>query len=555
MERRCDVNLGLSSGINFGLVFIEGFVSFFSPCVIPLIPLYMGYLAGGFGESDDGKPSYNRKNILVHTIFFILGISTAFFILGLGFTSLGGMLREYRGIISKVGGIIIILLGLNQLGVLKLNFLNKQLKLNSKIDVKKMNPIVAFVMGFGFSFAWTPCVGPALASVLILASNAKSVLEGNLLVLVYILGFLIPFLILGIFTGETLNFVKKNPKIMNTIVKIGAVVLIIMGGLLLTGTLDKIEGSFKTAQTQSNTSDDTGRIKPDDKSSENKEGSADKDSKSNVVDTSKNDGKNDKDRSISKTEGSTSNNDVKNKDVSKKNEVTNNKESKKDVGLSAKSTTSKNDGKKKDVAKSKEVAINKNTKNTVVAKANVSANNKSGKSNSVSKVKPKKDNKNAVVSKNSGNTVKKDDNTSNERLMRPIKLKDQNGNLVDLSTQKGKTLFVNFFATWCPPCRQEIPDLEKLYKTTGENKKDVYVVGIVNISDGRQSMEDVRKLIKEYNITYPILIDEDESVFQSYEIFSFPMTFFIDKKLEVKGYYPGSMKYDEMKSILKEVEK
>ena len=453
--------MGLSSSVNFGLVFIEGFVSFFSPCVIPLIPLYMGYLAGGTSEKDEnGNTLYKKKNIFLHTLFFILGVSAAFFILGLGFSSLGSLLKDYRDIISKVGGIIIIILGLNQLGVFKLNFLNKQLKLNNKVNTKKMNPIVAFVMGFGFSFAWTPCVGPALASVLILASNAKSVLEGNLLVGVYMIGFLIPFLILGIFTGETLNFIKKNPKIMEVVVKVGAVVLIIMGLILATGTLDKIEGKINnitSTQNSNSTSTDNSQVA---------------NSGENSSDNAKSEDKNTSSSDKSKSENT--------KTDKGKNSTT--------------STDSKEDANK----------------------------NESDKSNSQS------------------------------HMMVPIKLEDQFGNEVDLTKQKGKTLFVNFFATWCPPCRHEIPDIEKLYQNTGKNQKDVFVVGIVSTGDGRQNEAGVKEFIKKNNINYPVLFDKNNSVFDTYGVYSLPTTFFVKKNQEIKGYVPGGISYEIMEKLLKE---
>lgn len=420
-------SLGLSSSINFAMVFTEGLVSFFSPCVIPLIPLYMGYLAGGAKEKDaDGTIKYGRKTVLLHTIFFILGISVAFFILGLGFSSLGSVLKEYRDVLSKVGGAIIIILGLNQLGLFKIKFLNKQFRMTSKASTKKMNPLVAFVMGFGFSFAWTPCVGPALASVLILASNAKSVLEGNLLVVVYILGFLIPFVLLGLFTGETLNFIKKNPKIMNGIVKLGAVILIVMGAMLMFGTLDKFEAKLSgTSSTQESIEAQT------DESSKEKE--------------------------------------AKETDDSSQSE----------------------DG---------------------------------------------------------------DPSQDERQMMLPIELKDQNGNTVNIEKDfKGKVLFLNFFATWCPPCKQEIPDIEKLYEDNGFNKNDVAVIAVASPGQGREQDEaGVKKFIDEMGIKYPVLMDTTGEVFGKYQVYSLPTTFLIDKEGKIYGYVTGGITRDVMDKAVNE---
>lgn len=425
--------MSLGTNVNFLLVFLEGVVSFFSPCVIPLIPLYMGYLAGGAKTTDlEGRSKYSRRSIMIHTIFFILGISSAFFILGLGFSSLGTLLNKNSDIFSKVGGAIIILMGLNQLGLFRLKFLNRELRINKQVSNKNMNPIVAFVMGFGFSFAWTPCVGPALASVLILASNANSVLVGNLYVLLYSVGFLIPFIVLGLFTGETLNFIKKKPQIMDIIVKVGGLVLVIMGLMLILGTFSKFESLF-------NPSDNSGETN-----------TAINDS----VDKSKRENSNKKDS------------DTTNKAIS----------------------DTKGEDKKKKTAKDSEE--NKNT--------------------------PK---------------------------MKAIELKDQNGNIINIEKDyKGKVVFLNFFATWCPPCRAEIPDIQKLYEDNGYNKRDVVVIAVASPGQGREKDEaGVKEFIKNNGITYPVLMDNTGKVFQEYGVYSLPTTYLIDKQSKIYGYITGGI--------------
>lgn len=232
--------VNLTTNISIMLVFLEGAVSFFSPCVLPLIPVYISYLAGnGKRVNSDGTITYERKKVLLNTLFFVLGISSVFFILGLSFSTLGIFFNKNRQLFSKIGGIIIVMMGLVQLNIIKLNFLKMEKRIALNIG-GKMNPILAYIMGFTFSFAWTPCVGPALASVLILASNAKNTFTGNLLVLVYALGFIIPFIILGIFTTETLNFFKEKRKLVKYTIKIGGVILIIIGIMTFTGTFTSI---------------------------------------------------------------------------------------------------------------------------------------------------------------------------------------------------------------------------------------------------------------------------------------------------------------------------
>ena len=211
-------------------IFLEGLISFFSPCVIPLIPLYMGYLATNAKEIDkDGNVTYKKKVVLIYTLFFILGISMSFFILGLSFTGLGLFFKDNRKIFLEVGGILIVILGLFQLGILKVDFLNKEKKLKINFNPNKMTKKTAFLMGFIFSFAWTPCVGPALSSTLIMASTASTALLGNIFVLVYALGFLLPFIILGLFTTKVLNVIKRKQNILNYVVKLGALIIIFMG--------------------------------------------------------------------------------------------------------------------------------------------------------------------------------------------------------------------------------------------------------------------------------------------------------------------------------------
>ena len=227
--------------LNYIFVFLEGMLSFLSPCVLPLLPVYISYLAGNGKEIDEnGNIKYIRKKVFANTILFVLGISFAFFILGMSFTAIGSFFKENTQVFTTIAGIFIILMGFVQLGVIKFTFLEKEYKIKTKNNIKKMTPLLAFIFGFTFSFAWTPCIGPALASVLMLASSSESALQGNLLVLVYTIGFAIPFLLVGFFTTELLNLLKKYQKALKYTIKISAVILIIIGVLTLTGTYERI---------------------------------------------------------------------------------------------------------------------------------------------------------------------------------------------------------------------------------------------------------------------------------------------------------------------------
>lgn len=234
-------NLVSLDNISFILVFLEGLISFMSPCVIPLIPVYMSYLAGNAKYTDDkGMIAYKRSAVFAHTVFFVLGISFSFFLLGMAFTALGTFFKANQLLFTRIGGILILILGLYQVGLLNIKFFQKERKIRFIPDESRMNPLAAFLMGFTFSFAWTPCVGPALSSVLILASGSKNSFIGYLLVLLYTSGFIIPFLLLGLFTTQVLNFLKSRQKLLKYTVKIGGIILILIGIMTFTGWMNGI---------------------------------------------------------------------------------------------------------------------------------------------------------------------------------------------------------------------------------------------------------------------------------------------------------------------------
>lgn len=214
--------------MQFLTIFFGGFISFFSPCILPVIPLYIGYLSG--------NDLNNRKRIIINTIFFALGVSFVFVILALGFSTLGRMIQKYRESFSRYSGIPIILLGLFQLGILKSRFLSSEKKF--EISVKKMNGFIAFLLGFTFSFAWTPCVGPTLFGVLLVVSNSADRIKGITLMGVYTLGFILPFLITGIFSSYILKAFKRNMYLTKYVPYIMGTLLIILGVLVYTRKLN-----------------------------------------------------------------------------------------------------------------------------------------------------------------------------------------------------------------------------------------------------------------------------------------------------------------------------
>ena len=189
-------------------VFIQGLLSFFSPCVLPLIPLYIGYLSGGTARrGEDGKVHYKQSRVMLHTVFFVIGVSFAFFVLGLGVSAAGMFFKSNQLLFARIGGVVVILFGLYQMGIFGTSAaLGKERRLPFRMDKLAMSPVTALLMGFTFSFAWTPCVGPALASVLIMAASASTRGAGMGLIGIYTLGFVLPFLAVGFFTTSLLEF-------------------------------------------------------------------------------------------------------------------------------------------------------------------------------------------------------------------------------------------------------------------------------------------------------------------------------------------------------------
>lgn len=211
-------------------IFLGGIISFFSPCILPVLPLYLGYLTNGHMN--------NRKDMIINTISFTLGISCAFILLGVGFSTIGLLINEWRSVFVKIAGALIIFLSLFQLEIIKSSFLSKEKRVD--IEIKKMNFLGAFILGFTFSFAWTPCIGPALSTILFTVSSLEDKTQGYLLMGIYTLGFIIPFLITGIFSSKLLKIIKRNMKIVNYTSKVLGIFLLVLGILVFTDKLNML---------------------------------------------------------------------------------------------------------------------------------------------------------------------------------------------------------------------------------------------------------------------------------------------------------------------------
>ena len=423
------MGFSLETGVSAVTVFLQGILSFFSPCVLPLVPLYIGYLSGGAKSVEaDGTIRYHRGKVMVNTVCFVAGVSFAFFLLGFGFSAVGQFFQRYQTVFTTVGGILVILFGLYQLGVFgSSRFLAAERRLPLRLDKLTMGPLTALVLGFTFSFAWTPCVGPALASVLLMASSAASAAVGFALIGLYTLGFVLPFLAVGLFTGTLLDFFKRHQQVVRYTVKVGGALMILMGVLMLTGWMGGITsylarlggaaGGETPAQTQQTQAP-----------------------------------------AVSQTP--------------------------------APETTPAPDA----------------------------------------ELPPAPD----------------------------FTLVDQNGTEHTLSDYQGKTVLLNFWATWCGPCQQEMPDLQALYEEWGENGGELVVLGVANPKTDDQpfnqdgTMEEVETFLSDHCYTYPTVMDTTGEIFAAYGVRSFPTTFMIDTEGNVFGYLIGSMSRETMDSIVEQ---
>ena len=401
------MNSVISSDISYIAVFLQGLFSFFSPCVLPLLPVYLGYLSGGTGERmADGTLRFEQGKILRNTICFVIGISAAFFMLGMGASVAGSFLVGQQHVITRVGGGIMILFGLYQLGLLgRWEFLAKERRLPFSPGTMAASPFMALLLGFVFSFAWTPCVGPMLGSVLILAAAEPG--KGMVMIMFYTLGFVIPFILLGLFSGTVLGLLKRHSNIMKYTVKAGGVLMILLGLLLCSGQLQ--------------------------------------------------------------------------------------------AGGEA---ASRNPAGETDAAQNAQRAAETNHKVAAVS----------------------------------------------------FELKDQYGKTHTLSEYKGKVIFLNFWATWCPPCRAEMPDIQKLYeRSPKEGEGAVIVLGVASPKLGNEKDEaGIKAFMDKNGYTYPVLMDAKGELFSAYGIRAIPTTFMIDREGNVYGRVQGALSGENIDKVVKQ---
>ncbi len=234
----------ISNQIFISTVFIAGFLSFFAPCTFPLLPVYIGNLVDDKGSKKHIK--FAGKKIALRpigkTLLFVGGLSTTFVTLGFGAGALGSLIN-LRGF-TIFSGLIVILLGLHQIGLFRIKFLEKYRSIRIKKNFEN-NYISSYLLGLTFSFSWTPCVGPVLGAVIVISSNGNQALYGALLMLIYALGLMIPFLVMALLSNILLSRFEKLESHLPTIKKVGGVLIIIMGLLLMSENLNSLTVFFE----------------------------------------------------------------------------------------------------------------------------------------------------------------------------------------------------------------------------------------------------------------------------------------------------------------------
>jgi len=229
----------MNEPIYISAVFIAGLISFFAPCIIPLLPIYMGIMAGEQSEkytTKIGGININFKRIF-RTLLFVLGLATSFVIMGFGAGLLGNII--FKDWFMVVIGLVVVILGIHQTGLIKISKLSKEKRLNLKRS-ERGDLFGTYLLGFTFSFGWTPCVGPVLATVLGVSAGGGRVLYAVLLMLVYSIGLAIPFLIMAIFTDVLLSKVRSLHQHLPKIKMIGGILIILMGLLLMTNSFGSL---------------------------------------------------------------------------------------------------------------------------------------------------------------------------------------------------------------------------------------------------------------------------------------------------------------------------
>jgi cytochrome c-type biogenesis protein len=227
----------LNENVTLIAAFAAGFLSFVSPCVLPLIPGYISFVSGVSVEEmrGDSPPATSRLQVFLTSLAFVIGFSLVFIALGASATAIGKFMFAKLPLLSKIAGVILIIFGLHTMGVFRLAFLETEKRVHSQR--KPAGPLGAMLVGVAFAFGWTPCIGPILGGILAIAGSKNTVGEGILLLAVYSLGLGIPFLLTSLAINQFFGAAKKIRRYYHGIEIASGALLIVIGVLIITGQL------------------------------------------------------------------------------------------------------------------------------------------------------------------------------------------------------------------------------------------------------------------------------------------------------------------------------
>ncbi len=217
--------------ITFPAAFIAGLLSFLSPCVLPLIPAYFSFITGLSVDELTADNKKIRQKVIMSTLAYVAGFSFVFILFGASASFLGGLASQYSWVIRYLGGGIVLIFGLHLLGII--NIMGFQFEKRFHVKKKPLHLFGTFVIGMAFGAGWTPCIGPMLGSILIVASNQETILKGVWLLAVYSAGLALPFILISIFINYMLAFMKRATKLIGILNKVSGILLILIGLLLI----------------------------------------------------------------------------------------------------------------------------------------------------------------------------------------------------------------------------------------------------------------------------------------------------------------------------------
>jgi len=231
--------MNYADDIPFVIAFLGGMLSFLSPCVLPLVPGYLSYIAGIRIEDSTSQNPLIRYRLIISALLFVMGFGFVFMALGAGASLIAPLLSLYQPIFTKIAGGFIMLMGIHLLGIIKFEFLYREWRLNPDLQ-EAQSIITPLLLGMAFGLGWTPCIGPVLAGILVLASQQDNIIQGTILLGIYTLGLGIPFIVTAFFMQQFQQKSKFLKKHLGTIEKISGGLLCLTGGLIITSELQNL---------------------------------------------------------------------------------------------------------------------------------------------------------------------------------------------------------------------------------------------------------------------------------------------------------------------------